>query len=692
MSTSVATRSSDGSSSWLERIARWRRQGRIDRGGVMAMIALAIVLPFVASSQYDLGQFQLMAIYGLVATALNWNLIAGELVLGQSAIFGAGAYTAAILLHRTPDLNTLLVFLASIGVSTCVGVIVAIPGLRVGKWFVAMLSFFMIVVAQDLISQMVSLTGGAAGLNGLPAMTLFGWTVSNQRVLYFVCVALLGLALLMSRNLFRSSWGASLSTMRSSDRAADSLGISRYRTKLVVYTLSGIPCGVAGALFVYSTSLVLPDLFSINLTVLFLAAVVLGGERRLLGPIIGIGILQAFPMLAVSFQTYELFFYGGFLVIMTIAIPGGIIGTLRSGVSLLTRRVAVRDALSSPSAATDGHRDDGDVEVRDGRPEPAAVPDGQGTGGWPWASTGTDLVVEEVSKSFAGLSALNDVSLTVKPGQLHGLIGANGSGKTTLLNIMSGYYRADAGRIRMGDVELLGRPTYRIARAGVGRTFQTPDLPEDLNAREAVIAALHWRRRATIIEHMLSLRRSRRERKEFRAEADRLLVEVGLGDQGERRATELSLGHRRLLELARVLALRPSMLLLDEPASGLSEGDLRQFRRVLKDLCAQGLGIVLVEHNLPLVTDLADVISVLDQGQLIACGTPDVIRNHPDVIKSYIGEATGTGSSRRPRLHSTRDWSPRNRAPVSSGTRSCRWRASMWTFRVSRSCTPCRSR
>jgi branched-chain amino acid transport system ATP-binding protein len=606
---------------------RFVRRQALLRPGTWLLVAFAIVLPFIQSGPFYQQQFQLVAVYSLVAVGLNLNLYAGELVVGQSAIFGAGAYSAAVLLDRHPGTDGIVVILFSIVVATAVGLLIGIPGLRVGRWYLAMMSFFMVIVAQDLLGQLQDLTGGHAGIVGLPNLTVLGATVADPLTLYFVCVALLGLTLVLTRNMLTSSWGAALATLRRSDVAAQSVGMSRYRTKLMVYGLSAVPCGLAGALFVYSQQVVLPDIFSINLSVLFLAAAVLGGERTLLGPVIGMGLLQAVPIYSVSLQAWAPVMYGAFLIIVTVAVPGGIIGTLRR---FWLRIGAVRDAEAA--------------EVL--RDIPLGAADSAAAAITPRRLT---LTVRGVDKSFRGLRALQDVALVAEPGNITALIGANGSGKTTLLNIVSGFYRADAGSITLGDTAILGLGPHRIARAGVGRTFQTPILPEATTVLNAVVAALHWRRRATLVEHMLTLPRSRRERREWKLRAYALLQRVGLADAAHQRASALSLGHRRMLELARALALEPSVMLLDEPASGLSETEVAHFRTVVHGLRESGIAVVLVEHNLKLVLDLADVLFVLDHGRLIASGTAQEVRAHPEAVRSYLGEQSSTRVAPRQR-------------------------------------------
>src|SRR3984957_15711859 len=610
-----------------------------NRIGTALLVLFLVLLPFSKNSLFDVGQFQLIAIYVLVAMSVNWNFIAGELVLGQSAIFGAGAYAAAIMLEHDPKQNALLVLIVAVAVSTGLGAVVGVPGLRVGRWYMAMMSFFMIVVAQDLIGQLQSLTNGAEGIVGLPAPVLFGLHITSPTALYFICIAFVGLALAASKGLFSSTWGPALDTLRRSDLLAESVGISRYRTKLTIYTLSGIPCGIAGALFVYSQTLVLPTVFSVNLTILFLAGVVLGGARRFYAPLIGVAILQGVSSFAVSLQSWELLVYGVFLLVIPLAVPGGVLATVDRLWRLAWEHVPGGAVLRARPARTASTEEPEELVPLSGTElaQESVVPST-----WKHSAPSVTLEIEGVFKAFAGLAALENVSVTVEPGQLVGLIGGNGSGKTTLLNIICGFYKTDRGSVRLGGRELVGRTPFKVARAGVVRTFQTPHLPEDVTVIESIVAAFHWRRKASVPEYMLRLGRSRGEQRMWLERAQDLLDHLGIGDIAEHKAADISLGHRRLVEIARALALEPSLLLLDEPASVLGEVELVRFRQVVRGLCAAGLSVILVDHNLPLVKGLADHIYVLDHGRVISNGTPDAIRSDPEVIRSYIGDSQQT--------------------------------------------------
>jgi branched-chain amino acid transport system permease protein len=603
------------------------------RAGAWIVLVIGLAFPLIEPRGFYLQQFQIVGTYALAAIGLNLNLFAGELFIGQSAIFGAGAYAAAIALTHQPNLDAVLVCLLGIGAGAAVGLVAGIAGLRVGRWYFAMLSFLIIGVEQDLIGQFPSVTGGLFGLTGLPHPVVAGQTIDQPVVLYYIVFACLLGSVLMMRNLLRSSWGPALATLRRSDVAAESLGVQRYRAKLTVYLLSALPCGLAGALFVYSSGLVLPSVFSAALTVLFLASVVLGGERTLIGPVVGIVLLQLIPIYLVSFEAYQLIIYGAFLLVVTILMPGGMVGELRRA-ALRVRSVVQRRTSRAPA----GH----------GSGRPVAAPGDEGlTSDRPVTGVtepmplvhrrALPLEVDAVSKHFAGLAALDGVSLRVEPGTIVGLIGANGSGKTTLLNIISGFYQANAGEVRLGTRRLTGASPSTVARHGIGRTYQTPLLPEEITVLATVVAGFHQARRATALEHMLGLPRARGEWRRTETVAAQHLARVGIPDSATRIATELPLGHRRLLEVARALALEPTLLLLDEPASGLSERDIDILRQVLRALRDSGVGLLLVEHNVPFVMSVADRIEVLDHGRLLASGRPTDILDNPAVVSAYLG-------------------------------------------------------
>lgn len=249
----------------------------------------------------------------------------------------------------------------------------------------------------------------------------------------------------------------------------------------------------------------------------------------------------------------------------------------------------------------------------------------------------TTLAAEQVTKRFGGLTALEAVSLTVQPGEVHGLIGPNGSGKTTLLNLLSGYYRVDGGRVRLGDEDLSAAPVQRRAALGVARTFQKPRLLGTQTVLENAMLG-GWRdRSAGLLATALSMPAVRREERMLRERAAELLSGLGLGHALSRRANLLEHAEQRFLEIGRALALRPDFVLLDEPAGGLTGAEIERLGTIVTTMRAAGIGVLLVEHHTEFVFAISDRVTTLNLGTLLKHGTPQEVRHDPEVIRVYLG-------------------------------------------------------
>jgi ABC-type branched-subunit amino acid transport system ATPase component len=253
------------------------------------------------------------------------------------------------------------------------------------------------------------------------------------------------------------------------------------------------------------------------------------------------------------------------------------------------------------------------------------------------AGDSSPLVVANARRAFGGVKAVDDVDLTVNRGEIHGLIGSNGSGKTTLLNLISRFYSLDSGEIRIGSTRLDNKPSYDVARAGVARTFQSPKLMLRETAVENVIPAVELRVRCTGVESVLRLPRGVRVNRQAHTEALEILDALGLDHVLDQEANALPHGTRRLVELARAIALRPSFILLDEPAAGLSPTELELLTEVCQNLARSGVGVLLIEHNVPMVLSIADTVTCLHQGKRLFQGTPDELRANSSVASVFLG-------------------------------------------------------
>ncbi|AJR18790.1 branched-chain amino acid ABC transporter ATP-binding protein/permease [Pimelobacter simplex] len=568
---------------------------------------LLILVPYFNLEYSIVRQLQLAMILSLLVSGLNLSLgFAGELALGQVAMYAAGAYTAGMLSQRGH--TDIVLQLVAAGVAALlVGILTGIPGLRLGSWSLAMTSFFLVLLLPDVLAIFREDTGGRNGLTGILSPTLFGRMLTPED--YFMVIAIVTVAwFAVMRNIAVSRHGTALRVLKQSPVLAASMGINVFRMKLMAYALGAVPAGLAGALFASLDLYISPEAFSFTVATTILAASVLGGSASVYGAVFGAFILQFGLNQSTEFQRYSLVVTGAFLIIGGVLLTGGLSGLARS---LWKRAVG-----EEPAAAADK-----DAARPD---EVPAVP-------------GKVLKVEGVAKSFGGNQALKGVDLVASPGKVTALIGPNGSGKTTLLNMICGFYRTDAGVIALDDRQLQRMGPDRVARTGVARTFQTPNIPEGITVREAVMAGRYAGHRATVLEAVLRLPRYRKVRRADLAEADRVLDLVGIRHLEDAEATALPLGQRRLLEVARCLISNPGVLLLDETASGLDEDEVERLAEVIRRVRDAGGTVVLVEHNFQLVLSLADEIVALAHGELMAKGTPEEIQNNERVMSEYLG-------------------------------------------------------
>lgn len=569
---------------------------------------ILLVLPFFGMGYGRTRQVILTLLLALIVSGLNLNLgYAGELAMGHIAMYAAGAYTAG-LIGKAGVTEIWIQLLAGALAALLVGLVSGIPGLRLGGWSLAMTSFFLILLVPDILSIFKESTGGRNGLTGIASPTLLGQPITeSQYYVLVVIVTILWFAFM--RNVVVSRHGTALQVLKQSPVLASSLGISVFRMKLTAYALGALPAGLAGVLFANLDMYVSPEAFTFTVAMTVLAASVFGGSASVYGALIGAAVLQFGLNKATNFQEYGLLITGGIMLFGGVLFSGGIAGLGQKLVRRLDAKAQAQTNAVAPETTC--------AEIA-------------GLGG-------AKLSVQSVSKSFGGNMALSQVALKAEPGAVTAIIGPNGSGKTTLLNMISGYYETDEGIIGLDELQIQGLPSYQVARAGVSRTFQTPNVPKNLTVVEAVEAGRYSTDRVSILQAVLRTPKFRLIRRDDRAEAERVLGLVGLRAQMDADADSLPLGNRRLLEVARSLIGAPKVLLLDEVASGLDEDELDVLADLVLRLREAGLTVVIVEHNFQLVLRLADEIYVLAQGSVIAHGTPAEIEKNSRVMEEYLG-------------------------------------------------------
>jgi branched-chain amino acid transport system permease protein len=586
--------------------------GRAGRAvAVLAAVAAALSVPLWFRGDFVLFMATQAGVMMLVAIGLNLLTgYAGQVSLGHGALVAVGSYTTALLMIDA-HWSFWLAALAGMAVSTLAGLVMALPALRLSTWYFALVTLTFAQVVTDLLVEWRSLTRGFSGLVGIPPPAVGAHVLGPVEVYLAVAVCVV-LAFLGVRNLSRSRYGRGMVAARDNPLAATASGVSLLRIKLFAFAVSAALAGLAGAFYAVQKTVITPEDFTADFSIFFLLIIVVGGLGRLWGPVVGTLVFFLLPELLGPLQSWRLLIYGVVLLVLMVFAPHGIMGM---PVWQRRRRHALPDAppVDAPVQAQPAQR--------------------------------LSLTVRDVHKQFGGVAALQGCALTAEAGSTHALVGPNGSGKTTTLNVISGFIRSDKGAVLIGDTDVSGRAPHRIAQLGVGRTFQTPKLLHDLSVLDNVRMGGFASERASAFEILLGLPRAQQDRRDGSAAAMTLLRFVGLAERAGDLAGDLPHGQQRLVEIARAMAGQPSLLLLDEPAAGLSMDELDRLGALIEAIAALGTTVLVVEHHLELIARISRSVTVLDRGQVLAAGTPAQVFSHPEVERAYMGRE-GTGGSR----------------------------------------------
>jgi branched-chain amino acid transport system ATP-binding protein/branched-chain amino acid transport system permease protein len=583
------------------------------RGWLVGLaLAALVLLPLFVQGTYYRFLGIVVFIYGIVAVGLNILAgYAGQLSLGHAALMAMGAYTTAILtkalapiaFFAATGLHIWLGVIAGTAAAAALGALLAFPALRVRGPYLAMVTIAFGWVIFKVLQEWVPVTGGDLGLASIPKAQI-GPYIFDTQSFYYVALALFAVALLLQHRLVGSQIGLAIRAMKHSEIAVSSVGINVHRLKVLVFVISAAFAGFGGTLFAHQQNYISPDNFQFFSSVFFLLAVLFGGAGTLLGPAIGAAVLTLLPEMLHDFEKFRLIVYGGFILVTLYFLPNGVMGLLeRRGAARADSRNAAREAVQPDFAAT----------------------------------AGASLELNNVSKNFGGLQALRDVSFHIAPGSIHALIGPNGAGKTTLINVVTGFYRADGGAILLdGQAAKIGS-MHDAARRGIVRTFQTIKLFGNMTVLEHVLIGLACHSGAG--SSLLGRAQAREQAARNLAAARQLIALVGLSRFEQAPSSTLAYGHRRLLEIARALAVRPKVLLLDEPAAGLMAEEIALLAKIIRKLRAAGMTVLLIEHHIDLVVSISDRVTVLDYGAVIADGPPAAVQRDKRVITAYLGPA-----------------------------------------------------
>ena len=574
--------------------------------------ALIGVFPFIAPNDFYLRLAQDIAIWAIAAIGLNLLLgYSGQISLGQSAFFALGAYGSGIV-ATTYHWPLWISIPLGVLVASAAGVLMGLVALRARTHYLAMATLAFGFIIEILCQRWVGLTGGSMGLIGVPQLN-FG-NFANGPVYFFWVVAgtLLVVQMLMDY-IASSEVGRDLQAMKESESFALTTGMNVRLWRAGVVVVSALLAGLAGTLFVHQSGYVSSDAFNLDRSINLLIAVVIGGLGRSYGALLGTAIVILLNQLTAGLYEVSYFIFGGILLVVMLFFPAGAVGAVDRIWKMIrgTRSAEVATSASSRHAL----------------PKYVAIR---------VAAKGSPVLeLDGVTKSYAGVVAVKDVSFCVRGGTIHALIGPNGAGKSTLISVISGLYRGDAGSISYLGKDITSQSADRRANLGIARTFQNLQLIGTLTIVENVMLGIP--RSHQFFSGFATWLFTDREVTRVRSEAMQFLEFFGIARLAYALPGDLAYGHRKLCELARALAQQPTLMLLDEPIAGLNEEEVREVTAAIRTLRDVGVTVLLVEHNMTFVMGLSETVTVLDYGQKIAEGSPAAVQRNRAVITAYLG-------------------------------------------------------
>lgn len=573
---------------------------------------LWLVAPYMSEATRQMVSFAIINM--LLANSINvLTGMAGQISLAQAAFMGIAAYTSVILV-KSLALPLWLSIPAGTALAVAIGALLSFPAGRVREFYLAMMTLAFGMIFVEVVREMESITGGVMGITGVPSPQLrnlkaFGMLVTTTDYLRFLVVV--GAAMLFALDRFtRSRYGRAYFAVHESEAAARSIGIHSGAIKRQAYMISAGLAGLAGALYGHLVSYIGPESFELHRSIEILVMAVIGGLGSLAGQVLGAAVLTWLPLQLEAFSDFKFIIYGVVLVAIFVVMPRGLAGLLFQPVRVVDKRLLAGVSSAADPKSIIPQRASGELVLS-------------------WRNLGRD---------FAGLRAVADFSFDLRSGEVVALVGPNGSGKSTTVNVLTGIYPPSRGQVLLRGEDISGLSSDAIASRAMVRTFQDPRLVGHFTILENVLLGAHLKYRYGLAEAMSGLGRMRTDEREIVARAEAVLALTGLADVRDRVLETLPYGYRRLAEVARALMVEPDVILLDEPAAGLSEVEIECLASVVRMLRDRGVAVLIIDHHMDFLAGLADSVVVLDSGTEIYRGDMEGMRRDDRVAECYLGK------------------------------------------------------